>query len=58
MKVWVYQGDGVKVFASAEIASQWFERHDPEGVAFEYDVITEFSVENTQCVATFGSEEV
>ncbi|UPK38102.1 hypothetical protein IVB18_13000 [Bradyrhizobium sp. 186] len=28
-----------KVFATVEAAEMWFEEHDPEGVAFEYDVI-------------------
>lgn len=28
----------VKVFASAEAADRWFDKHDPEGVAWEYEV--------------------
>lgn len=28
----------VKVFASAEAADRWFEEHDPEGVAWEYEI--------------------
>ena len=28
----------LKVFASEEIANDWFEQNDPEGVAFEYEV--------------------
>jgi hypothetical protein len=31
--------DHIKVFASVETAEIWFEENDPEGVAFEYDVI-------------------
>jgi hypothetical protein len=31
--------DYVKVFANVEAAERWFEEHDPEGVAFEYDVL-------------------
>ncbi|MEH2485304.1 hypothetical protein [Bradyrhizobium sp. AZCC 2230] len=31
--------DHIKVFASVEAAEIWFEENDPEGVAFEYDVI-------------------
>ena len=31
--------DHVKVFASADAAKTWFEENDPEGVAFEYDVL-------------------
>jgi hypothetical protein len=47
MKVWIYVDtnkqvgdvDHLKVFANDEAAEIWFERHDPEGVAFEYEVI-------------------
>ncbi|QQO19135.1 hypothetical protein JJB98_04045 [Bradyrhizobium diazoefficiens] len=28
----------VKVFASAEAADRWFHKHDPEGVAWEYEI--------------------
>jgi hypothetical protein len=28
----------VKVFASAEAADRWFDEHDPEGVAWEYEI--------------------
>ena len=31
--------DYVKVFANREAAERWFEENDPEGVAFEYEVI-------------------
>jgi hypothetical protein len=31
--------DYVKVFANQEAAERWFEENDPEGVAFEYDVL-------------------
>jgi hypothetical protein len=31
--------DRLKVFAKAEAAATWFAEHDPEGVAFEYEVI-------------------
>jgi hypothetical protein len=45
--VWIYVdtryrvGDPghLKVFADEEAASRWLEENDPEGVAFEYDVI-------------------
>jgi hypothetical protein len=33
--------DHVKVFATVDAAETWFEENDPEGVAFEYDVIEE-----------------
>jgi hypothetical protein len=47
MTVWIYidtskrvgDPDHLKVFADPEIARRWFERFDPEGVAFEYPVI-------------------
>jgi hypothetical protein len=29
----------IKVFASVDAAERWFEENDPEGVAFEYEVI-------------------
>jgi hypothetical protein len=29
----------IKVFAKADAAETWFEENDPEGVAFEYDVL-------------------
>jgi hypothetical protein len=31
--------DHLKVFASEDAAEKWFAEHDPEGVAFMYDVI-------------------
>ncbi len=37
--VWIYDhGETLKVFDTAEAASAWVKKHDPEGVAFEYDV--------------------
>ena len=29
----------LKVFANADAAEAWFEQYDPEGVAFEYEVL-------------------
>ena len=29
----------IKVFANQDAAETWFEESDPEGVAFEYDVL-------------------
>ncbi len=29
----------VKVFANVDAAEKWFEENDPEGVAFEYEVL-------------------
>ena len=45
--VWIYVDtskdvgdvDHLKVFATEEAAERWFAEHDPEGVAFSYDVI-------------------
>ena len=31
--------DHIKVFANADAAERWFEENDPEGVAFEYEVL-------------------
>ena len=31
--------DHVRVFATIEAAEAWFEKNDPEGVAFEYELI-------------------
>lgn len=40
MKVWIYRrGEDLMVFASPEAAQAWFDKHDPEGVAFAYEVI-------------------
>jgi hypothetical protein len=46
MTVWIYVGtskqvgdkDHLKEFASEAAADRWFTEHDPEGVAFEYEV--------------------
>jgi hypothetical protein len=35
----VGDADHLKVFASVDAAETWFEENDPEGVAFEYDVL-------------------
>ena len=45
--VWIYvdtsrrvgERDHLNVFASRDVADAWFAEHDPEGVAFEYDVM-------------------
>jgi hypothetical protein len=49
MTVWIYvdthkdvgDRDHLTVFATIEAAEAWFGENDPEGVAFEYDVIGE-----------------
>ena len=35
----VGDADHIKVFSTVDVAETWFEENDPEGVAFEYDVI-------------------
>jgi len=45
--VWIYVDtnkevgdvDHLKVFAMPELADEWFKENDPEGVAFEYEVL-------------------
>jgi len=40
MTVWIYnQGNELMVFASEEAAKVWLDENDPEGVAFEYEVL-------------------
>jgi hypothetical protein len=36
----------IKVFAKADAAEKWFEENDPQGVAFEYDVLDWISQQN------------
>ena len=44
---WIYDNiskpvgdtDHLKVFANADAAEAWFAENDPEGVAFEYEVL-------------------
>ena len=48
MTVWIYINtakevgdvDHLKVFASEDAAERWLAEHDPEGVAFEYPVLS------------------
>ena len=35
----VGDADHVKVFANVDAAEKWFEENDPEGIAFEYEVL-------------------
>ena len=35
----VGDADHITLFASVEAAEKWFEENDPEGVAFEYEVL-------------------
>jgi hypothetical protein len=50
MTVWIYVNtskqvgdkDHLKVFATEDAAETWLQENDPEGVAFEYEVIKVF----------------
>ena len=35
----VGDAEHIKVFASVDAAEKWFEENDPEGMAFEYEVL-------------------
>ena len=35
----VGDAEHIKVFASVDTAQAWFDENDPEGVAFQYEVI-------------------
>ena len=35
----VGDAEHIKVFANQDAAEKWFEENDPEGVAFEYEVL-------------------
>jgi hypothetical protein len=45
--IWIYvdtryrvgHPDHIKAFADPEAAEKWFEEPDPEGVAFEYEIL-------------------
>ena len=45
--VWIYVDtskevgdvDHLKVFATPELADEWFQENDPEGIAFGYEVL-------------------
>jgi hypothetical protein len=49
MTVWIYvdtskdvgDQDQLKVFESEAAANEWLKENDPEGVAFEYDVLSD-----------------
>ena len=37
--MWVHSnGDVIRVFSTRDKANEWFAKHDPEGVAFEYNI--------------------
>ena len=33
------EAEHLKVFAADDVTEKWFREHDPEGVAFEYEVL-------------------
>jgi hypothetical protein len=35
----VGDADHIKIFSTVDAAETWFEENEPEGLAFEYDVI-------------------
>ena len=45
--IWIYvdtryhvgRPDHIKAFADPEAAERWFKANDPEGVAFEYEIV-------------------
>ncbi len=57
--IWIYvdtrkevgDADHLKVFANADAAETWFEENDPEGVAFEYEVLARLRLRPTRRVA-------
>ena len=38
--VWIYINTAKEVFASEDAAERWFAENNPEGVAFEYAVLS------------------
>jgi hypothetical protein len=58
MTVWVYvdtrkqvgDREHLKVFASEDAAETWFEENDPEGVAFEYEVLNRIGRRTIMCM--------
>lgn len=51
MNVWIYQGEELKVFASAEAAQKCFDENDPEGVAFMPPVENAYELEAMPSIA-------
>ena len=57
--VWIYVDtskevgdvDHLKVFATAELADEWFKENDPESVAFGYEVLGDESRQRSYCPA-------
>ena len=57
--VWIYVDtskevgdvDHLKVFATPELADEWFQENDPEGVAFRYEVLGDETRPRSYCPA-------
>jgi hypothetical protein len=57
--VWIYVDtskevgdvDHLKVFATPELADEWFQENDPEGVAFGYEVLGDETRPRSYCPA-------
>jgi hypothetical protein len=57
MTVWIYvdtrkqvgDRDHLKVFANEDAAETWFQENDPEGVAFEYEVLESTTPASRPC---------
>jgi hypothetical protein len=57
--VWIYVDtskevgdvDHLKVFATPELADEWFQESDPEGVAFGYEVLGDETRPRSYCPA-------
>jgi hypothetical protein len=57
--VWIYvdtntevgDADHLKVFATAELADEWFKENDPEGVVFGYEVLGDETRPRSYCPA-------
>lgn len=49
--------DHLKVFATPEDADEWFQKNDPEGVAFGYELIGDFVPEESGPLREAGSAD-
>lgn len=49
--------DHLKVFATPEDADEWFQKNDPEGVAFGYELIGDFVPEESGPERSAGSAD-
>src|SRR5438445_11582739 len=64
MTVWIYvdtsrdlgDAEHLKVFANEAAAEAWFRENDPEGVAFQYEVIGRGTAEPAKSAGTIGND--